>query len=207
MNAAELVEKFGPIPLWRVRTTPPPGTATFDDLLDLEARRGYACELVDGVLLEKDVGAEESWIAAEILTKVNQTARAGRHGVAMGADGFTRLTTGRTRGPDTSFIAWDRLPGGWPPAAAVPELSPTLAVEVISRGNTVEEMEGKLDDYFGSGVELVWYVYPRRREVVVYTARHDSVTLGESDTLTADPVLPGFTLPLAELFAVPRPPT
>ena len=82
-------------------------------------------------------------------------------------------------------------------------MAPDLAVEVISRGNTREEMERKLLDYFAAGVRLVWYVYPVMREVRVYTMPEAYVTLGGQDTLDGGDVLPGFQLPLATLFAQP----
>jgi Uma2 family endonuclease len=74
-------------------------------------------------------------------------------------------------------------------------------VEVLSEGNTAAEMERKLDDYFRAGVRLVWLVDCDRRTVTVYTSRADSQVLDTSAVLTGGDVLPGFELPLGELFA------
>ena len=82
-------------------------------------------------------------------------------------------------------------------------MAPDLAVEVISRDNTREEMDRKLSDYFAAGVRLVWYVYPATREVRVYASPEKYVTLGAQDTLDGGDVLPGFQLPLATFFAQP----
>ena len=56
LTAADLLERFGPMPDGRIRTNPPPGTATEQDVIDIEARESRLYELVDGVLVEKTVG-------------------------------------------------------------------------------------------------------------------------------------------------------
>jgi Uma2 family endonuclease len=106
--------------------------------------------------------------------------------------------------PDVSFLSWRQLPGGRVPDVAIADLAPDLAVEVISRSNTREEMEEKLRDYFAAGVRQVWYVYHRPRcEVRVYTGPTQFTVLTEQDTLDGGDVLPGFRLELARLFAEP----
>lgn len=62
-------------------------------------------------------------------------------------------------------------------------------------------MQRKLKDYFTAGVELVWYVYPKDKLVRVYTSEEDCQTLTEEDALDGGSVLPGFQLPVRELFA------
>jgi Uma2 family endonuclease len=62
-------------------------------------------------------------------------------------------------------------------------------------------MHRKLHDYFTAGVRLVWYVDPRTRSARAYTAVDQCVALGEPDSLSGGEVLPGFELPLKELFA------
>jgi Uma2 family endonuclease len=114
-----------------------------------------------------------------------------------------RLGPGLVRLPDVSFISWDRLPRRAVPREEIWPIAPDLAVEVISRGNTREEMQRKLSDYFAAGVRLVWYVYPATREVYVYTSPDQCVRLAVQDTLDGGEVLPSFQLPLATLFADP----
>lgn len=203
MTAEGLYDRFGPIPLWRIVFDPAPGTATFDDLLARHRGTGRYCELVDGILLEKDVSLKSSRIAADLIGLLQPFVKSRKLGLVTGEQGFLRLTTGRVRGPDVAYIARDRLPGGQEPEQPVPELVPTLAVEVISPGNTKREMEDKLADYFDSGVDLVWYVYPKRKEVVVFTSLNEKRILNEADVLKSEEVLPGFSLIVAELFANP----
>jgi Uma2 family endonuclease len=82
-------------------------------------------------------------------------------------------------------------------AAVVPE----LVVNFSRPGNTPGEMTRKRGEYFRAGVRLVWEIDPRARTVRVYTSVTAFTDLTAADTLDGAPVLPGFTLPLSQLFA------
>src|SRR5262249_22770061 len=122
-------------------------------------------------------------------------------GVVTGPDGTVELMAGLVRIPDVAFTHWDRLPGRRRPANPVPPLAPHLAVEGLSPSNTPPEMGAKRQDYFAAGVEAVWEVDPDARTVAVYGSVAAVTTLGETETLDGGPVLPGFTLPVHDLFA------
>ncbi len=202
-TVADLQRRFGPIPFSRICRNPAPGAATEADVVWLNDHEDRLCELVDGILVEKTVGLEESWIAGLILTLINNHVLPKNLGFATGADGMYRLWLGRVRIPDLAFVSWDRIPGGQLPEEAIPNLIPDLVVEVISRGNTRKEMEEKLEDYFGKGVRLVWLVRPRTRVVDVYTAADQFTRLTASSTLDGGAVLPGFSIVVADLFRKP----
>ncbi len=201
-NLAELVQRLGNVPLERIRCTPPPGTATERDLLAALRRSDRLYELVDGTLVEKTMGLSESMLAGQVLIAIGIFARQHDLGLPAGADGTVRLLKGLVRVPDVAFFCWDKLPGRVLPSRPIPDLAPDLAVEVLSEGNTPQEMERKLREYFLAGVRLVWMIDPARRQAAVYT-RPDTpdATLDETQTLDGGDVLPGFQLPLAELFA------
>ena len=160
LTAADLLERFGPMPDGRIRTDPPPGTATEQDVIDIEARESRLCELVDGVLVEKTVGYYESHLALLLGYFLTGFVRRHRLGVVTGEAGMMRLSAGLVRIPDVSFVSWSQLPGRRVPRVPIADLAPDLAVEVISPSNTTREMERKLQDYLAAGVRLVWYVYP-----------------------------------------------
>lgn len=76
---------------------------------------------------------------------------------------------------------------------------PDLVLEVVSTGDRETEVASKTRMWLDAGVGLVWVVYPARREIVIH--RTDSATtLAETDTLTGEDVVPGFALPVAEVF-------
>ena len=206
-TAAELAQRFGAIPLNRVLTTPPPGLATEADVIALEESENRLCELIDGVLLEKVMGYYESFLAVSLVRMIAAFVEAHQLGVVAGEGGMLRFKLGLIYIPDISFISWDRLGTRDLRAEAVLPVVPDLAVEVISRGNSADEMDDKLDGYFDKGVRLVWYVYPAKQEVHVFKSRHgDAIVLGTGDELDGSDVLPGFRVSLARLFDVPRNP-
>lgn len=189
---------LGDIPPERVRMNPRPGTATMDDLL----RPGNeGCELVDGTLVEKPVGYEESFLAMWLGTAINNFVLAHNLGMVNGEQGMFDLPGGPVRGPDVSFTAWQSTPGRQRPRDAFPNLAPDLVVEVLSPSNTAAEMTRKRREYFRAGVRLVWEINPRTRTVTEYTADDAGTPLPATGALDGGPVLPGFRVPLADLFA------
>ena len=80
---------------------------------------------------------------------------------------------------------------------------PDLAVEIKSPDDTVKEMREKAAYYLAHGVRLVWLVYPHKRLVEVYRPDADVEILAVGDVLTGGEVLPGFSIPVADVFADP----
>jgi Uma2 family endonuclease len=156
--------------------------------------------LVDGTLVEKAVGYSESLLAVFLGGFVNAFVIPRNLGLVTGADGMMRLFPGLVRYPDLAVTLWDRIPGRRVPVAPIPDLVPNLAVEVLSLSNTIAEMTRKRGEYFSFGVQLVWEIDPRARTVRIYSAPTAFTELTEADTLTGDPVLPGFKLALRDFF-------
>src|SRR5580693_1526221 len=147
-TVADLHRRFGPIPFERIRQNPPPGLGTVDDVVRLNDHEDRLYELVDGILVEKTVGLEESYIGMKIGRLLGNFVEPRGLGLVAGADGTIRLAIDLVRIPDASFFSLKRLPGGEIPKDPVPLLVPDLVAEVISRGNTPKEMAEKLREYF-----------------------------------------------------------
>jgi Uma2 family endonuclease len=181
---------------------PPPGTATEEDVLSaLEAPRKRLCELIDGVLVEKCMGFRESRLAVILIRLLDTFVNTHHLGIVTAPDGTIRLWAGRVRIPDVAFTSWESLPDRRLPTEPIPELAPDLAIEILSRGNTPEEMALKRLEYFTAGVRRVWEVDPQRHTVRVFSTPKEYTELTEADTLDGAPVLPGFTMRLGDLFA------
>ena len=199
-TASEVIAHFGDIPIARIRTTPPPGKATEADVIALYERHKLLCELIDGTLVEKTMGWQESYLAVWIGTLLNNFVRPNKLGKVFGADGMLRLEPEQIRIPDVSFISKQRFAGRTVTPSAFWDLGCDLAVEVISPSNTRREMELKLTDYFSAGVQIVWLVYPKTREVVVYTSPGKSATMRGDDLLEGGALLPGFNVAVGQIF-------
>ncbi len=195
---------MGDVPPDRIITNPWMGFATEQDFLTLVERDKRLCEFIDGTLVEKPVGSRESIIALLIATALNNFVRPRKLGLVSGEAGPIRTSKTRIRLPDVAFISIDDLPDGKFPDEPILSVLPSIAVEVISAGNTKAEMRQKVREYFESGVRLVWLVYPKTRTIAVYEtlSEEPTKTLGESEQLDGAGVLPGFSIPIAELFEI-----
>jgi Uma2 family endonuclease len=101
--------------------------------------------------------------------------------------------------PDVSFIRADRVPSD----ERLDEFfhgPPDIAVEVVSPSDRMADVNAKVDEYVLAGTPLVWVVEPRRRAVTVYRPDGSTHVLREVDALDGGDVLPGFSLPLADIF-------
>jgi len=199
-SLANLQEYLGGIPPERIRLYPPPGMETEEDAVRLDDHEDCLCELVDGVLVEKVMGFYESILAMLLGHFLNEYLETNPCGIVSGADGQFRILPTKMRVPDLAFIGWDRFPGGQLPGDRVCKVAPDLAVEILSSGNTQQEMEQKLDEYFEARVRLVWYIDPRTRTASIYTTHRQMTTIDTSGYLDGGDVLPNFKLRLGELF-------
>ena len=197
----ERLADLGNVPACRVRFVPAPGTATIEDVIRLSESEGRLFELVDGTLVEKAKGWQESLLAGVIMQWLNNYLDQHRIGVATGPDGMTRLFSDTVRGPDVAFVAWTRLPDGRIPTAPIPDLVPNFVIEVLSVSNTYSEMSRKRREYFHAGVELLWMVDHRSRTVTVFRSPQEALVVAEGQTLDGGKVLPGWQVDVAELFS------
>ncbi len=107
--------------------------------------------------------------------------------------------------PDVGFYAWDRHPGHRPSPRPIP-FAPDLAVEVASPNQRRNEMAAKARVYLRGGTRLVWMIWPGRQQIDVWRQEQTSgpiATLGSGDLLDGEDIIPGFTYPVADVFADP----
>lgn len=198
----DLLEQLGGIPPSRVMLRPALGQATEADVIEIGRREKRICELVDGVLVEKAMGYPESLLAMALGRLLLDHVLPRNMGLVSGADGMVRLFPGLVRIPDVAFASWDRIPGRRVPKEPIPDLTPDLAVEVLSESNTRAEMDRKVGEYFAAGVRLVWLIDPELRVVTVLTPHALPVDLDQTLTLDGGDVLPGFELILSDFFGL-----
>jgi Uma2 family endonuclease len=178
------------------------GRVTVADFLRMPEEDGYRLELVRGqVVRESAPGGRHGRLSVLLASSLHQYASSRNLGDVLANTGFVLSRTEHTvRVPDLSFVSaarrrFERLP------ESLLEGGPDLAVEILSPSNRAGEMREKVADYLAAGCLLVWVVDPRRRRVSVHEPDEQATSLQLSDVLTGDPVLPGFRLPLARLFA------
>lgn len=201
-TVADLLHELGDIPANRILLHPAPGTATEADLLRaIDGDNKVLCELVNGTLVEKPMGFQESRIAIILIGYLLEYVNKHDCGFITGEAGPYRMKTKNVRLPDVTYISWDRFPSR--EDADKPNIcpvSPDLVVEVLSESNTKKEIEKKQIEYFKTGVRLLWIVDPRKRTVTVHRADGTSTALDNKGKLSGEDVLPGFKLEISKFL-------
>jgi Uma2 family endonuclease len=174
---------------------------TADDLLNLPDD-GQQHELVKGKLVTMSAtSSRPAMVAAEIGGEIRNYVREHRLGRVGGADWGFRLQSDpdTVRAPDYAFVRAERIPpegvppGFWPGA-------PDLALEVISPSDRFGAVMEKVEEYLSAGARMVIVVDPEARITRVFRPDRPTRVLGPDGTLDGEDVLPGFTLPLSQVW-------
>ena len=175
----------------------------FLELVDQPQYQDRRLDLVEGEIVEMSLPTPGHGELTGLLSmKIASYVYENDLGRVTGGDaGFVvrRNLAGRAtvRGLDIAFISKAKAPDPLP--FKLFELAPDLAVEVISPGNTADDIHDKVRELLKMGTPLIWLVHSRTRTVVVHTSA-SAVTYEESDTLSGGDVLPGFELRVGDIF-------
>ena len=159
------------------------------------------CELVRGELIRMSpAGSEHGSIIVNITIPLGIFVSQAGLGRVFGAEtGFHIAHDPDTvRAPDVAFVATGRLPSPLPQGFFPGP--PDLAVEVVSPDDRDSQVQAKVQNWLEAGCRVVWLVDPRRQTVRVYQSGSEARVLRLSDTLSGEPLLPGFSLAVAEIF-------
>ena len=160
------------------------------------------CELVRGeLIMMSPAGTEHGCIAIRVGTRLNTFVELHSLGIVMGAETGFRIARDpdTVRAPDAAFVCAQRVPPRLPRGYF--EGAPDLAVEVVSPDDRASEVKAKAQNWLEAGCREVWVVDPRTETISVYRSRNETLILHAADRLTSDLLLPGFSLPVAEIFA------
>lgn len=116
------------------------------------------------------------------------------------SSGFT-FPNGAMRSPDASWIArgrWDALEED--ELNRFSHIVPDFVVELRSHSDSLAMLQNKMAEYIENGVRLGWLIDPFLRQVHVYLPGWAVEILDDPDTISGDPVLPGFTLSMLEIW-------
>ncbi len=173
--------------------------ADFEAFIHLPENLDRTFELVGGEIIEVPSNPFVSKIAAKIILFLGMYLLNNDSGHVTGEAGGYRVN-GELYAPDVAYISYARQPElahkGYNPNP------PEIAVEVISDADSRDEqatLRRKLANYLAAGV-LVWVVNPYDRFIEVYLPGKPVVVLDENGTLDGGEILPGFTLPVKDIF-------
>lgn len=181
----------------------PPKVWTDEAFLAVAEHSTRKYEVIDGKLTWMNAARLNHGDAAHLIgVALDNHVRPRRLGKVFGPSATFRLSPDNVLVPDVSFATVTNLRRYPPGLDGFGVGAPDLAVEVISPSERKAKIRRKMERYFAAGCRLVWHVYLRRPRVEIFTAP-DAVTvkrLDADDTLDGGDVLPGFRLPLREIF-------
>jgi Uma2 family endonuclease len=157
-------------------------------------------ELDEGELIEMTRPAYlHNRVLMKLLLALGKYFEGNLSGEVLLSENLYALSPRTRRSPDAAVILGDRrkeLAG-----AKVIPIIPDIAAEVLSPSETPAQIHRKLSQYFQAGVKEVWLIQPEDRQVEIWTGPTlPERALAGADSL-ASALLPGFTLPLPELFS------
>ena len=175
---------------------------TVKDLEKLQAAHpDYQMELVGGeIIFMSPSGLESEEVGIEIAAQLRNWVRPRRLGRVSGSSSGFRLPNKDrdVRAPDVSFILAERLPSTTEDYA---ELVPDLMFEVKSKTDSLAKLRQKIQEFLELGTQVGVLVDPRTRSMEVYRLKRDKVILSDGDVLEVPELLPGWELPVVEVWA------
>ncbi|NOT59109.1 MAG: Uma2 family endonuclease [Acidobacteria bacterium] len=156
----------------------------------------------DGELVVMPLGGgNTSRRSAKLNGLFGNWAEADGTGEGFGAFTGFRLPNGALRGPYLAWMKKDR----WAALSEAEQegfapLCPDFVVELRSYSDPLKPLQAKLEEYLENGAQLGWLIDPYKRKVYVYRPGLLMQKLDEPETISGDPVLPGFVLPVAQLY-------
>jgi Uma2 family endonuclease len=176
------------------------GLMTATDLLTLRLDH-KSTELVRGKLVVREPpstyhGRVQSTLNFLVVSHV----RAAALGMVFGQDtGFKIASEPDTvRASDLAFV--DRARVAQIPPRGYAAMAPDLVAEILAPDDTPGEVLAKVGEWLDAGVRLVWVIDPERRVATAYHADGAVATVASDSNVSGEPVLPGFSFRLAELF-------
>jgi Uma2 family endonuclease len=170
------------------------------DLLRLP-RGTWRYELVRGELRRMSpAGHAHGRVAARLTASLGSFVDSHDLGAVYAAEtGFLLARSPDTvRAPDVAFVRADRLAAA--PAEGFFPGPPDLAVEVVSPSDSYSAVEEKVFEWLDSGCRIVVVLDPRRQVATLYRSRQTISLLSPPNLLSAEEVVPGWSVPLAQLF-------
>lgn len=154
------------------------------------------------VIIMPPAGGESGRREIEAGASLVQWAKADGTGIAFSSSTGFVLPNGAERSPDLAWVRrarWEAL--SQDERERFPPLCPDFVGEIRSRSDWLSRLQEKVQEYIDNGARLGWLLDPLERKVHVYRPGEPVVCLDDPETISGDPVLPGFTLHVRQLFA------
>jgi Uma2 family endonuclease len=153
------------------------------------------------LLIMSPTGGQTSRRNAQIIYFLTEWSNRDRTGIVFDSSGGFKLPSGAIRSPDAAwvrFVPWLKLTDEQK-EKFVP-LCPDFVVELRSASDDLADLQAKMEEYLSNGVRLGWLIDPHEKRIYVYRQEAQVEMLDDPEVVSGEPVLPGFVLPLQEVW-------
>lgn len=173
---------------------------TLEDLEQMQEQHpDFRMELVKGnIIVMSPSGYESDEVAAAMIAQLSNWVRPRKLGRTAASSAGFRLSNSDLRAPDASFVLAERLRRS-PKSFA--QLAPDLTVEVKSPSDNLDDLRAKIQEFLSLGTKVGILLNPDERIVEVYNFGQEAIILRDGDILTVPELLPGWEVPIADLWS------
>jgi Uma2 family endonuclease len=155
------------------------------------------------LILMSPTGSKTGALKFQIARIFGNWVESDRSGIGFDSSTLFVLPNGARRSPDVSWIKrerWETLTA--PEQEGFSPICPDFVIELRSRSDNLPPLEDKMLEYIANGARMAWLIDPLRKRVYIYRPNLPAEILGDPETVTGDPELPGFVLNLSELWVL-----
>ena len=156
-------------------------------------------ELIISPMVNRGGLAAETQLSGSLFVWVQSNG-----GESAGANANTSLPDGSRIRPDALWLSPEQV-AALPPASENRPITvcPAFVAEIVSGTDTLPPLQRKMDIYMANGAQLGWLIDPYRRQVHVYRAGENVEILDDPETVSGDPIMPGFVFEVRQrIFAL-----
>ena len=158
---------------------------------------GYKYEWNNGAVEKTTAMDQYQFFIQNILFRLFIKTKMFQRGGLLTSEGNMDTSPTQMRRPDLAAYTKEQLENM---KKGENQIAPWVA-EVISTNDNINKVNGKLEEYFNAGVQVVWHIFPDSKQVYVYTAI-DKVTICRGKTICSGaPAIEGFELSADDLFS------
>jgi Uma2 family endonuclease len=181
-------------------------------LLDMTPQEFYQfCRLNPDISVELTAEGEIEFMSpsgggtgarnAKIVIALGQWAGEDGRGIVFDSSTGFILPNNAVRSPDASWVLTQRLVAlSDEESERFLPLCPDFVVELASPSDRPVNLQAKMEEYIANGAQLGWLVLPETRSVIVFRPGEEPQLLSGIDSISGDPILPGFTLGLRPIW-------
>lgn len=153
------------------------------------------------IIVMPPAGVETSYRNNKISRALDVWATQDGRGVTFDSSAGFTLPNGAVYSPDAAWVLRSRFADIAPAQKQkFPPVCPDFVVELRSPSDRLQNLKEKMEEYITNGVQLGWLIDPEKRQIFVYRPDTPVLHLPNPTTISGDPLLPGFTLSLTDIW-------